>query len=61
MSDANVRKALADLVAAIDLVHASPEYRSVYETAQNHQRHPYSGPKYADELERARAVLAVSP
>lgn len=60
MNDAKTRKALADLVAAIDLVHASPEYMAVYQTAQA-QRGSYNGPNYADELARARAVLAVAP
>jgi hypothetical protein len=44
------------LVRKLDIVHHSPEYRAVWETAQLHAGQ-YAGPQYIEELSDARAVL----
>ena len=48
--------ALRGLVDRLDVIHADPKYRAVWEIYMIHQG-PYSGPQYGDELEIARKAL----
>lgn len=49
-------EALEGLIQKLDAVHADPKYMTVWQIAQLHQG-PYDGPKYTDELARARRAL----
>jgi hypothetical protein len=53
------REALKTLTVRLTLVHADPQYRAVWEIAQNHTGVPYCGLTYTDELQAARALLAL--
>jgi len=44
------------LVAKMDLIHNDPKFVWVWQIAQLHCG-PYTGPKYEDELNAARAAL----
>lgn len=54
---AGVTSALRKLVERLELIHADPQYKSVWVLAGN-RGFAYSGPTYTDELTAAKAALA---
>lgn len=50
------REAALALVEKLDLIHANPEYQSVWILSANHGR-PYAGPTYSEELAALKAAL----
>lgn len=53
---ARLVRAARDLIRKMDAIHDDPKYRAVWENAQLRQG-PYSGPKYADELQALREIV----
>ena len=51
-----LREIFGALVAKMDLIHEDPKFIAVWQIAQAHYGQ-YTGPKYEDELNAARAAL----